>query len=119
MTRWYVDGAGWNGRVSRYCVVKDKEVFERKTFSKEYTNNEMEYMAMIAALKAASPGDEICADSQLIIRQIKGQYKVKKPHLVPLNRQACELVSKGVTLIEIPREENRAGKWLEWSSSDA
>ncbi len=44
----WIDGSGWNGKESKYCVAfKDGEVIE-ETIKEEKTNNEMEYMALIS-----------------------------------------------------------------------
>ena len=77
------------------------------------TNNQAEYMAVIAALeKAISLGFnevEIRADSELIVRQINGRYKVKNANLKPLYQKVIELKSrlKSFTITHIPRNLNR------------
>lgn len=47
-------------------------------------------------------------DSQLVIYQIQGKYKVKKDHLKPLHREAIELLTHipSHSLEYIPRERN-------------
>jgi len=70
-------------------------------------------MAVIAALeKAVSLGyDEVemRADSELVVRQINGRYRVRNAKLKPLYRKAIELKSqfKGFTITHIPRNLNR------------
>jgi len=77
------------------------------------TNNQAEYMAVIAALeKAISLGFdkvEMRADSELIVRQINGRYKVKNANLKPLYQKVIELESKlkSFTITHIPRNLNR------------
>jgi ribonuclease HI len=77
------------------------------------TNNQAEYRAVIAALeKAMSLGIkevELRSDSELIVRQINGQYKVKKAELLPLYQKVKELQSRltGFSIISIPREQNK------------
>ena len=77
------------------------------------TNNQAEYMAVIAGLeKAFSLGfDEVemRADSELIVRQINGRYRVKNANLKPLYQKAIELKSrlKSFTITHIPRNLNR------------
>jgi ribonuclease HI len=77
------------------------------------TNNQAEYMAVIAALeKALSLGFdevEIRADSELIVRQINGSYRVKNAKLKPLYLKAMELKGrlKTFTITHIPRNLNR------------
>ncbi|MBV8950564.1 MAG: ribonuclease HI family protein [Actinobacteria bacterium] len=76
------------------------------------TNNVAEYEALIAALEAAQefPAREIRvrADSQLLIRQLEGRYKVKHTGLRPLYDRARVLLSRyeRVDLQHVPREEN-------------
>jgi ribonuclease HI len=59
------------------------------------TNNVAEYNSLIAALKVAGKHTakevHIIMDSELVIRQMNGTYKVKKPHLLGLHRKAKEL----------------------------
>jgi ribonuclease HI len=62
------------------------------------TNNFAEYQALIAALEyAVEPGPralKVVSDSELMVRQIKGIYKVKDPTLRDLHARACQLISK-------------------------
>jgi len=77
------------------------------------TNNQAEYRAIIAALeKAVEVGAdtvEIRADSELVVRQINGRYRVKNAALKPLYRQVRQLQSrfKGFSVTHIPRRLNR------------
>ena len=60
------------------------------------TNNVAEYQALILALEEAKKLGirriHICGDSQLIIRQMRGEYRVKHPDLRPLHWRASELL---------------------------
>jgi len=75
------------------------------------TNNFAEYSAVIKALETAhGMGDtdvHIKTDSQLIVRQLNGEYKVKDPGLKPLHERAVRLC-KGLAVHfeHIPREKN-------------
>lgn len=77
------------------------------------TNNQAEYRAIIAALeKALTLGArqvELNSDSELVVRQIKGQYRVRKEALRPLYQRVKELQSllEGFTVRHIPRQQNR------------
>lgn len=77
------------------------------------TNNQAEYRAIIAALeKALALGArqvELNSDSELMVRQIKGQYRVRKEALRPLYQRVKELQSRleGFTIKHIPRQQNR------------
>ncbi len=76
------------------------------------TSNVAEYKAVIAGLEAARefPSRELRlrADSMLVIRQLEGAWKVKKPHLQPLHAQAYALLSayEVFDLAHVPREQN-------------
>lgn len=77
------------------------------------TNNVAEYEALLEALdycvkKKLSPV-EILADSQLMIRQLTGEYKVKHENIKPLYRRAQEYLSqlKVTGYKHVPRELNK------------
>ena len=76
------------------------------------TNNHAEYRAIIAALeKAVGMGAdkvEIRSDSELLVRQMTGKYKVKNPGLLPLYEKAkqLELGISSFKIRHVPREEN-------------
>ncbi len=76
------------------------------------TNNQAEYRAVIAALeKAIGLGARQVAlnsDSELVVKQIKGSYRVKKAALKPLYRRVKELQSllESLTVSHIPRHQN-------------
>lgn len=79
------------------------------------TNNQAEYQGIAAALEALllikPTGSVVCKlDSQLVVRQINGVYKMKHEALRPwLNRvkEICSSIGVPVTFIDIPREQNR------------
>lgn len=79
----------------------------------EATNNVAEYKALLLGLKTAAEMGvtvvEVRSDSQLMVRQLSGQYKVKSPGLVDLYFAAIKLLSgfRRSTLTHVPREENR------------
>ena len=76
------------------------------------TNNVAEYRALVAGLEAARafPARKISvrADSQLVVRQLEGRYRVKQRHLQPLYEEARALLAgyDEVDLGHVPREEN-------------
>ncbi len=76
------------------------------------TNNVAEYRALVAALEAAREFParrvRVRADSQLIVRQLEGRYRVKQAHLRPYYERARELLSEyeDVELTHVPREQN-------------
>ena len=76
------------------------------------TNNQAEYRAIIAALEeAARLGArqvELNSDSELVVRQIKGEYRVRKATLKPLYQQVKQLQGslESFTINYIPRQQN-------------
>ena len=82
------------------------------------TNNEAEYMALILALTQAKKMQvetvNIFADSELMIKQLKKEYKVKQEHLKKLLEQAESIVKtfSGITYTHIKRELNKQADLL-------
>lgn len=76
------------------------------------TNNAAEYRGLIAALtfldEHACLDPTIRSDSQLLTKQMVGEYRVRSPGLAPLYREASRLVARlgRVTFEHIPRAEN-------------
>ena len=89
------------------------------------TNNVAEYTALIRGLEAAAefgaPRVEVRADSQLLIRQLEGRYRVKHAGLVPLHRRAQELLQgyREVDLQHVRREDNTEADALVNAALDA
>ena len=77
------------------------------------TNNQAEYRAIIAALEKAielgAKQVDIKLDSQLVVRQISGRYRVKNAALKLLYQQVKHLqgLLEGFTITHIPRQQNR------------
>lgn len=87
----YVDGAarGNPGPAGAGIYLKSdgKVLLKEKEYIGERTNNEAEYIALILGLeKAAGFGKEIkvISDSELLVNQVKGEFKVKQIHLKSL-----------------------------------
>jgi len=82
------------------------------------TNNRAEYLALIAGLKEAlglgAESVELKMDSELIVRQLTGKYRVRNPALKPLFEQAHQLMKEfqSSPIVHIPREHNRAADAL-------
>jgi ribonuclease HI len=74
------------------------------------TNNEAEYRGLIAGLSAAKRLGamrlEVFSDSELMIRQMAGTYRVSSPRLRPLYEEAQALIRhfREVTFQSVPRE---------------
>jgi len=77
------------------------------------TNNQAEYLAAILGLfmlqEHIKKGDtvRIISDSQLLVRQLIGVYKVKQPHLQPLYSLCkAEMQKIGATIAHVLRDQN-------------
>lgn len=114
----YIDGAsrGNPGPASVGAVLKDQDGTPLRKISAPIgvaTNNMAEYCALISGLAAAiSEGVkrlEILSDSELLVRQLTGSYKVKAPGLVPLYNMARLMLDEfdSHRVRHIRREENR------------
>ncbi len=111
------DGAsrGNPGHASAGIVIEtpDGEVAARgKLYLGVMTNNQAEYRALILGLKAVAHYHpalvRVYMDSDLIVNQMRGTYKVRHPDLEPLWREARELVKAlpTVTFDHVPRAQN-------------
>lgn len=114
----YTDGAalGNPGPAGAGAIIVDTKgniVYRISESLGTATNNEAEYYAIILALEKASDmglqNIEIRSDSQLIVRQINGQYKVKSPNLKPLFKKVLNLLSnfRRTKMVHISREFNK------------
>ena len=89
------------------------------------TNNVAEYRALIAGLeKAAELGVtelDVVSDSELLVRQMTGLYKVKNKALVELSLEASRLARQlgRVTYRAVPREHNELADRLVNEALDA
>jgi ribonuclease HI len=76
------------------------------------TNNVAEYQGLLIGLRRAQEMGareiEVRADSQLMIRQLKGEYAVKNAGLKPLHAEALRLLRSfgNFQLEHVPRAEN-------------
>jgi ribonuclease HI len=118
-TRLFTDGAarGNPGPAGAGAVIVNPDghiVAKVGKFLGESTNNVAEYMGLILGLRRAKAMGikelDVLADSELMVKQLNGQYAVKAEHLKPLHLEA-EALLKGfadVSVRHIPREENGA-----------
>ncbi|MFQ5427488.1 MAG: ribonuclease HI family protein [Thermodesulfobacteriota bacterium] len=89
------------------------------------TNNRAEYMALIMGLKAAlglGAGQiSIFADSELMVRQVSGRYKVKSELLIPLYKEVMALLSEfsSFKIKHIPRASNSEADGLANEAMDS
>jgi ribonuclease HI len=121
--RLFTDGAarGNPGPAGLGVVIEDDQGMRLRGLHRYLgpaTNNEAEYYALIEGLKALREWKpdrlEIYMDSKLVVEQLKGVYKVKKPELQRLHRTAMELLAGfgEVEVKHIERERNKGADAL-------
>ena len=126
----YADGAsrGNPGPAAIGAVLYDPEgevVAEVSEAIGTETNNVAEYRALVAGLECALDlGVErlrVCLDSLLLVRQVRGEYKVKAPGLRPLYRQAVRLSGEfaAFSIEHVRREKNTVADGLANAALDA
>ena len=82
------------------------------------TNNVAEYTGLLEALAIALARDaedvELLADSELIVKQVRGEYKVRHPDLIPLHAEAVRRIGRfrRFTIGHVPRDKNKAADKL-------
>ena len=114
----YTDGAsrGNPGPSSFGAVVYDTDGNVLHSVSQALgraTNNQAEYRGAIAALEAAlglgAREVELRMDSELVVRQLSGRYKVRNPGLIPLHNRIRYLrkLFDSVSIVHVPRAQNR------------
>ena len=114
----HADGAsrGNPGQAAIGAVIKDERGRLIASVSRRIgraTNNQAEYRAIIAALEEAvrlgKRQVDIRLDSELVVKQINGGYRVKNVILKPLCQQAKQLLGslEGFTIAHIPRRQNK------------
>lgn len=115
----YTDGASRNNQLAgarsagigyRICGSDGRVLEQHAEAIGPNTNNEAEYLAIIKALQAAakySKGEvALHSDSELVVNQLKGKYKIKKAHLLELYERVKmeEKKFKRVSYSHVPRE---------------
>ncbi len=96
----------------------NREIAARSAYLGQCTNNVAEYQALILGLQTARECGccklAIFMDSQLIVRQLTGQYKVKNAALKPLFAKARELLKQfdSWRITHVPREQNKRADQL-------
>jgi ribonuclease HI len=112
----YTDGAcrGNPGKSGAGAVVyQDDMVIEQisKYLGDRLTNNEAEYLAVLHSIhflieRKFTQANFYC-DSQLLVKQLNGQYKVKAPTIIPLHKEIKALSQNlNIKFTWIRREEN-------------
>ena len=113
----YTDGASRNNPgeagAGIFIMQDGKPVDKIARYLGTTTNNIAEYQAAIIGLehcvKLGASSVRLHADSELLVKQLNGQYKVKNEGLKPLYAKAKELIAKigRVEVKYIPREQNK------------
>jgi len=114
----YSDGAsrGNPGEAGIGYVIKNQKgevIKEVSDYLGRATNNVAEYTALIRALqdglKLGGKEVEVYVDSELLVKQIKGEYRVKNKGLIPLYNQVMSLIDKfdKFVIVHVPREQNK------------
>ena len=116
--RLRTDGAsrGNPGPASVGVVIEDDQGTRLRGFHRRIgikTNNEAEYQALIDGLKAVADWNpdrvEIFLDSKLVVEQMKGRYRVKKPELKRLHDEAKKLAD-GLPEVEFAHNERESNR---------
>jgi len=116
--RLHVDGAsrgnpGEAGFGVHVATADGSEVASLFGYLGRATNNVAEYQALLHGLRFAlargARAVEVFSDSELLVRQLAGRYRVKHPGLQPLFREAQALLARfaSVRVSHVPREQNR------------
>lgn len=119
----YTDGGarGNPGPSSGAAVLyndKNELVFEKSEYYGIGTNNQAEYKALLLGinecLKTGVTRVECFLDSELVVKQLNGFYKVKEPSLSLLFAEIKALLSKfdSVAFTHIPRSKNKIADGL-------
>ena len=122
----FTDGAsrGNPGTAAVGIVINDeydKEIMTLGKYIGECTNNVAEYTALIESVKLLKelnePFEEInfFCDSELIVKQIRGEYKIKNKDLINLSLEfwkEIKSLNKKFSIRHIPREENKTADLL-------
>jgi probable phosphoglycerate mutase len=119
----YIDGGsrGNPGPAGYGVVIQDAVGNTVETLSESIgtaTNNVAEYQALLSALESVlNQGGrrlQVYCDSELVVRQMQGRYRVQSPDLKPLHARARQLADRleSFAIRHIPREKNRLADQL-------
>jgi ribonuclease HI len=100
-------------------------VEERSALIGDATNNVAEYRALLLGIELArelgATSAELVGDSELIARQVRGEYRVKDPGLRPLHAAVAKVLAgfDRWSIRNVPRAENEAADALVNAALDA
>ena len=128
MCEIYIDGGsrGNPGDSAIGFIILDNRGNELFRYGKKigyHTNNFAEYSALIEVLGYITKNgflyqdaDHIIiySDSELLVNQIRGRYKVKSKNIIPLFQKVQKLMNKqkNIKIDHIKREKNKAADWI-------
>lgn len=124
--RVYTDGAsrgnpGLAGIGIVFCDDKNEILETHKKFLGKFTNNSAEYLALIESVKILRNSELNCShvnfylDSELVVKQIRGEYKIKHADLIKLSLEfwkEIKLLNINFSIHHIPREKNKTADKL-------
>jgi ribonuclease HI len=121
--RLHTDGAarGNPGPAGLGMVIEDEDglrLWGGCSYAGELTNNQAEYLALLAGLRKAAEWRpdrlEVFLDSQLVVEQLAGRYRIKNADLRPLAAEVQRLLAgfPDVAVSHVPRERNRGADGL-------
>jgi len=119
----YTDGGarGNPGPAGIGVVIYDEKkvlLATHKRYIGEATNNQAEYQAVILALEKAlelgAKRVDFKLDSELVVKQLRGEYKVKNEQLAILVQDVLQLSNKflQINYSHVPREQNELADQL-------
>jgi ribonuclease HI len=113
----YTDGGARGNPGPAGIGVHAQPLFQLSEYIGETTNNVAEYTAAIRALEYLVNENiqvdniNFFLDSELVVKQIKGEYKVKQPHLSTLCLKVHQLLrqipSSKISFRHVPRTQNK------------
>jgi ribonuclease HI len=114
----HIDGAsrGNPGEAGFGVFVTDDQghaVAELYGYLGRASNNVAEYQALLHALRYAlacgAQQIRVYSDSELVVKQMDGRYRVRHPDMLPLHREAASLIRRfeQATLSHVPRAQNK------------
>ena len=118
----YIDGAAdlhsKTAGIGGVIYSSNNEIFSFSEYLHDATNNEAEYSALILGLKSLLKlnllNPYIYSDSELIVKQVNGEYRVKNDRMILLHSEVISLLRKFETwsLIHVLRDKNKVADKL-------
>ena len=122
MYTMYVDGAAdlhsKTAGIGGVIYIGSEELITFSEYLDDATNNEAEYESLIYGLKLlvnlSILNVDIYSDSELVVRQINGEYKVKNDRMNKLYQKATSLLSgfENWTFTHVLRDKNKVADML-------